>query len=111
MPDSPKADIKEIEEGKVFAVISYLWILCIVALLVKKENKFAYFHARQGLVLFLIGVINVAVSMALPVISWLVTIPLSVALLICAIFGIVQSLMGNYARIPLVAELAEKINI
>ncbi|MBI5144164.1 MAG: zinc ribbon domain-containing protein, partial [Candidatus Omnitrophica bacterium] len=44
---------KEVLEGKPFAILSYLWILCLVPLILKKENRFAMFHAKQGLVLFI----------------------------------------------------------
>ena len=33
------AEDKEIQDGKIFAVIGYLGILCLIPLLVKKENK------------------------------------------------------------------------
>ena len=49
---TPEQD-KEIQEGKMYAVIAYLGILCLVPLLLKKENKFALFHGKQGLVLFI----------------------------------------------------------
>lgn len=111
MTEELRPDTKEIEEGKIFALIAYIWILCIVTLLVKKDNKFAYFHARQGLVLFLLGIVNMVVSAVLPFISWVITVPFSLILLICAIYGIIQALLGNYAKIPLVAELADKIKI
>ena len=42
---------KEIEEGKVFAALAYLWLLSIIILFGKKENKFVLFHAKQGVVL------------------------------------------------------------
>jgi uncharacterized membrane protein len=35
------------------AVLSYIGILCLIPLLMKKTSKFAQEHAKQGFVLFL----------------------------------------------------------
>ena len=48
---------KEIEDGKIWAFIGYWWILFLVPLLGKKDNKFALFHGKQGLVLFAFAVL------------------------------------------------------
>ena len=50
------ADDPVVQEGKLFAVISYLGILCVITLLTKKDNAFALFHAKQGLVLLIAAV-------------------------------------------------------
>ena len=62
------AEDKEVQEGKIFAVIGYLGILCLIPLLFKKDNKFALFHGKQGLVLFL-GWIAVGIVMMIPVLG------------------------------------------
>ena len=40
---------KTIREGKVFAILSYLSILCIIPLILKKDNEFVLAHGKQGL--------------------------------------------------------------
>ena len=42
----------QIQEGKFFAIISYLSFFCIISLVLKKDNPFALYHSKQGLVLF-----------------------------------------------------------
>ena len=37
-------DDKVVEEGKIFALVGYIGILCLIPLLLKKDNKFAYHH-------------------------------------------------------------------
>ncbi|MBN1872214.1 MAG: hypothetical protein JW800_06555 [Candidatus Omnitrophica bacterium] len=104
------AEDKEIQEGKIFAVIAYIGILCLLPLLLKKENKFALFHGKQGLVLFLGEVIFSFVGI-IPILGWLIGF---LGIVICGIFsiiGIVQALTGNYWKMPVVADLADKINI
>ena len=54
-----KAESKEIQEGKIFAVISYMIILCVVTLALKKENRFALFHGKQGLVILIFWVASI----------------------------------------------------
>ena len=42
------------EEGRMAAILSYIPLLCFIPLLNMKDNKDARFHARQGVLLFLI---------------------------------------------------------
>ena len=64
---------KEIEEGKAFAVLGYLSILCLVPLLLKKDNKFALFHGKQGLILFIFEVAAGIISLV-PFLGWIIEI-------------------------------------
>jgi len=101
---------KEIQEGKILAVIGYLGILCIVPLLLKKENKFAFYHGKQGLILFIVEV----AAFILSVIPFLGPLVLRLAFFVCGLFslwGIIQSLLGNYSRLFLVSDIADKITI
>ena len=103
-----------VEEGIPFAVISYLWILCLVPLLLKKDNKFAHFHGKQGLVLAIVEtalIVLWAPLMFIPILGWLLLLVLDVALVVFAIIGIIQALMGNYYRLPIVADFADKFKI
>jgi len=104
------AEDKEVQEGKIFAVIGYIGILCLMPLLLKKENKFALFHGKQGLVLFL-GEIAIGIISIIPFLGWFIGF---LGILICGILslvGVIQALMGNYWRMPVVADIADKINI
>lgn len=101
---------KEIQDAKVFAVVAYLGILCIIPLLLKKENKFALFHGKQGLVLFVIEVGALIFS----VIPFLGVFVAKVAFFFCglaSLWGIVNSLLGRYSRIIIIAEVADKITL
>ena len=48
---APKED-REVLEGKIFALLSYLSIFCIIPLILKKDNRFVLLHGKQGLVIF-----------------------------------------------------------
>lgn len=99
-------DKKDIEDNKVMAAISYLWILCLVPLLVKRDSPFAQAHAKQGLVLFIIEVIGTLVFW-IPVVGWL----LGVAVLVAALVGFIKALQGEYIDLPVVKDIAQKINL
>ena len=67
MAEEEKKEVqdKEVQEGKIYAVIGYLGILCIIPLLLKRDNKFALFHGKQGLVLFFGEVASVPMPVVL----------------------------------------------
>ena len=104
------AQDKEIQEGKVYAVIAYLGILCIIPLLLKKDNKFALFHGKQGLVLF-IGEIGAAIVNIVPVLGQLIWVLAVLVFGILSLIGIIQALMSNYWKMPIIGDIAEKISI
>ncbi len=101
---------KEIEEGKIFAVLGYLSILCLVPLLLKKDNKFALFHGKQGLVLFIFEVAAGIISLV-PFLGWIIGILALIIFPILSVIGIIRSLMGQYWKMPVLGDLAEKITI
>ena len=101
-----KGDSKDIEENKSIAAIGYIWILCFIPLLLKRDSKFAQFHAKQALVLFIVEVI-VGFIVWVPFIGWI----LGLAVLVLAIMGILQALQGNYWEMPLIGQFAKKFNI
>ncbi len=104
------AEDKEVQDGKIFALIAYLNILCLIPLIFKKENKFALFHGKQGLVLFL-AEITLGIIGIIPFLGWMVGYLGFLLFGILSLIGIVQALMGNYWRMPVIANIADKFNI
>jgi len=101
---------QEIREGKFFAIISYVVFLCIITLVLKKDNKFALYHARQGLVLFVLEVAAFILSI-IPILGWLIGVFGYALFLLVSIWGIMQSALGIYCKIPVVSDIAEKVII
>lgn len=99
---------KEVKEGKIFAVVSYWLFLCILPLILKKDNKFAVFHGKQGLVLFIFLVAGFIFNI-IPFLGQLVYRFVLFIYLLLSLWGTIQALMGNYSRIPLVSNIADKI--
>ena len=96
-----ETDKKDIEEGKALAVISYFWLISLIVLLVKKDNEFVLFHARQGLVLAILA----TVFALIPVIGLL----LNIVVIIFAVIGIVKALAGETWKMPILGDFAQKI--
>ncbi len=101
---------KDIEENKYVAMLSYLWFLFLIPLFLKKNSKFCMFHAKQGLVLF-ISWMAIAVIGVIPFIGWLIAFIGFVLLIILVIVGIIKSLNGEYWKMPVLGEYAEKFNL
>ena len=99
-----------VQEGKVFAILGYIGILCLLPILLKKDNAFALHHGKQALVIF-IGEVLCGVLMIIPVIGWIFGPIISLVLVIFAIIGLIQAAMGNYWKAPVISEFAKKINI
>lgn len=109
MPNDKNNEDKEVLEGKPYAILAYLWILCLVPLLMKKDNRFALFHAKQGLVLF-IGELAAGFIGVIPVLGWMVLYSGTILFGILSLAGIIHVLMGNFWKVPIVGDIAEKIN-
>lgn len=92
----------KISDEKIISLLSYIGLLCLIPLLAKRESKFAQFHAKQGLILCLGWVIS-----WIPFIGWL----LWIILVIFSVWGVINVINGKYAKLPLVGDLAEKLNI
>src|SRR5690349_10251790 len=54
-------------DNNLLAAVSYVWLLSIVMLIIKKDDEFIQFHAKQGVILL------IATALAfIPGIGWLV---------------------------------------
>ena len=94
------------EEGRMAAIMSYIPILCFVPLLNMKENKEARFHARQGVMLFLIELI--AVIFLIDGISNFVFKAILIIAAALAVFGIYFALQGKNYKLPIIGDLVQK---
>ncbi|MDD3088480.1 MAG: hypothetical protein PHT95_00845 [Candidatus Omnitrophica bacterium] len=98
------------KEQLAYGVLSYLSALCLIPILMKKDDEFIRFHARQGLMLFIIETAAMIVGIV-PVLGGLV---MTLGILICGLMslaGIVQVLMGNKWNMPVISEWSEKFKI
>lgn len=92
---------QEIKDEKLWALLSYLGALAILPILFKKDSAFVQFHAKQGLII-----------LAGWALGWL---PFGflfvIAAIVFSIMGVVSVLKGEKRVLPIIGELAEKINL
>lgn len=102
---------EEIEEGKIYAFLGYWGILFLVPILAKKDNHFAVFHGKQGLVLFVLEAV-IWILGFIPIIGWFIIRPIGfIYCAIMAIMGMIQSLSGKYWSMPWLSKYAERIKV
>jgi len=98
---------KEIEDGKLMGILSYISILSLIPYLTEKNNRFIMYHAKQGVNLFLLEVICSVVLSVIGPLLWLllwavglVSALVSLASLALSIIGIVNVCNGQAKELP-----------
>lgn len=96
----------------VMGVLAYLGILVLVPIFAAKDSKFAKFHANQGLVLFVFGLVyGVAYSILSFILAFVPFIGgliiglfglVSLVFLAFAILGIINVVRGDEKELPIV---------
>jgi len=99
-----KFDLEVLEE-RFFAALAYLAFLCFIPLLLKKESRFAQFHGKQGLVLFIFE-IAAGILRAIPALGDTLGTLAFVVFSILSMVGIVKALTGESWQIPVIQNLA-----
>ena len=97
-------------DEKVMGAIAYLGILFLVPLLAKKDSKFAMFHAKQGMVLFIAEIIAYIAGFMLafiPYFGWYLDWLIYVVVGILALIGLIQALSGKYWELPVLGAWAK----
>jgi uncharacterized membrane protein len=108
----------------IMGILSYLGFLCLVPLFTKKEDEFIYFHAKQGLVLFILETIVFVVYrilagiFAFSIFTWgllsilsIIVELLDIGFIALSIIGIVNVVQNHKKEIPFVGKFADKIKI
>lgn len=89
----------DIRINKDIAAFSYLWIMSLVIFFARKESKFTRYHAKQGIVLFLL---TLPMSL-IPVLGKIGMFFLVAGMLL----GFVHAAQGQYSDIPVIGDLAK----
>lgn len=104
--EKPKDNNADIVENKNVAALSYIWVLCLVPLLGRRNSKFAQFHGKQGLVLFIVEIIA-GFFVWFPILGQL----LMLGLLVISVVGLIKTLNGEWWKIPYLYSWSKKINL
>jgi uncharacterized membrane protein len=105
-PTSEAPKDKDVEENKLVAALSYLGVLVAVPLFLKRESPYCQFHAKQGLALLIVWIVG-SVVFWFPLIGWAAAL----VVLVLNIIGLVKALQGEKWEMPIIGDLAKKINI
>lgn len=106
-------DSKDIEQNRVLALISYVNLLCLVPLLMKKSS-FASYHGRQGLVLAILEWIVIGLLTlfgGIPLIGFIFRIAAflaKVAAVAYSVLGIYNALSGRAKELPFIGKYTLK---
>lgn len=106
----------DVQQNKVYGILSYIGILVLIPLLAAKDSQYARFHANQGLVLFLtdiilwicVGTIS-AILKIVPIFGWiaatLIGSAVNILLLVFMILGIVYACIGEPKKLPIIGAI------
>lgn len=86
-------------ENRTLAALSYLSILFILPHFACPDDEFAKYHARQGLVLFVFGIISDIIASIIPV-GWLITL----FRLYCIYKGMTNASAGRREPLPYIGK-------
>ena len=91
-------------------VLCYLlfWISGLIFLLLEREDDFIRFHAMQSFVTFLsLNLVAIVVS-AIPIIGWIISALINIAIIVLWIVGMIKAYNGEMYKFPVFGDIAEK---
>ena len=86
----------------------------IIAIVVKKDDKYVMYYAKQSLVIFIISIIAgilVSIFSILPVTGRLIGFALNIIVFVIWLLSWIYALSGKEKEIPIVSVYAKKINL
>ncbi|MBT3310019.1 MAG: hypothetical protein HOL04_09340 [Gammaproteobacteria bacterium] len=94
-------------KSKVLAMMSYLGILVFVPLIMNRDDQYVYFHARQGLVIWIMGILAIF-TLYLPGIGKFFFSSLATLVLIFSLGGMISVIFYKAWRLPLIYTLSTR---
>jgi uncharacterized membrane protein len=78
------------------AAFGYVWFLCVIIMLVKKDDPFIKQHAKNGTALFILSVL------------WFIPF-VGIIVLLFELYGFYQAFVGNTYKLPLIGDWLEQV--
>ncbi len=98
----------EVKKGEAFLVaIGYISFLCVLPLVLLRENKFAQYHGKQALVLAIVIYFFDIVQIFPPLFASIYTVLKTIVV----IYAIYMSFNAKYFKIPFIHSMSEKFDI
>ena len=112
-PEALEVNPDDAEKNKIFGILAYLGILCLVPIFAAKDSPYAKYHSNQGLVLFLaeivlwigLAIVDIVLYMILPgSLGFLVTILnlVQIVPLVLVVLGIINAAQGKCVPLPII---------
>jgi fumarate reductase subunit D len=95
-------------KSSLFAALSYLGIMCFVPLLMARDDEYVYFHAKQGLVIWMWGALAIFALHVPALGKWVFGLS-SMAVLAFSAVGLLSVLFKRAWRLPLISAISERI--
>jgi uncharacterized membrane protein len=92
-------DKRDIRLNKDIAAFSYVWVMSVIIYFSRRDSKFIQYHAKQGIVLFLLTIPTVFI----PYLGRFLLLVLVGGMLL----GFVNAAQGRYEDVPVVGDLAK----
>lgn len=96
----------EIEKNKIICALAYIPILFWLPLVAgTKGSKYCKFHANQGLLLLIVGVVFAVIGIVLgliPIVGTIIGILTSLIELGYFLFGLINTIMGKSKELPFI---------
>jgi uncharacterized membrane protein len=99
-------------ESKLFAFLAYLLgiIGFVLVFLVRRNDKYAMYHAKQSLMLFVAAVIISLVGIV-PILGWFAYVIGMIWLVIVWVLALLRALSGVEKPVPLIGKYGEKLKL
>ncbi|MBI4117653.1 MAG: DUF4870 domain-containing protein [Parcubacteria group bacterium] len=100
----------DIANNRIHAALAYVWILCVIPLVFRRDSEYAQFHGKQGFMLLLIELFSSLLGL-IPnigfvffVIGWVYAVTLSG-------LGVIRAAQGEKWQMPIWGEYAKRLII
>lgn len=103
---------KKDDDRKTWAFLGVFLTLIgfIIVLLTRKEDEYAMYYAKHGLVIFIAWLVFSLIG-RIPMVGWVIYVVGGVGLLILWVMAFIAALSGEKKRFFVLTDLAEKIKI
>ncbi|MBF0154037.1 MAG: hypothetical protein HQL64_09890 [Magnetococcales bacterium] len=94
--------------SRINAMFSYLGILCLIPLILNRDDEYVHFHARQGTVLWTWATLSI-LALHIPVIGPFFFSFSAMLIALLSLVGILSVLFSRAWKIPFISVLAGRI--
>ncbi len=95
-------------KSRILAALSYMGILCFVPLVTNQDDEFVHFHAKQGLVIWMWGVLAIFALHFPGVGKWFFSFSV-MAVMGFSVLGILSVILNRAWKLPIVSYFSTRM--